>query len=248
MEPPFDGEEAFLLALRRGAPRLESIVLNANRRRWLSVSASPRTGRPRASVHRALAAAGPAEHRALLAFLGGSPTAADRGILRAFMERHAADDAGPAPAPPPAAAVPRSAAMGRHRDLVPIADAANRAFFGGRLGYAIAWNNARGRLRPGQGIRLGGCSVAARRILVHRLLDHPAVPDYFVEFVVHHELCHLAAPPEAPPGSSRRIVHGPRFRALERLFPRYADAKRWEAFDLPRLMAQRLAIPLPPGR
>lgn len=73
-------------------------------------------------------------------------------------------------------------------------------------------------------------------IRIHPVLDHPDVPDWFVAFVLFHEMLHIAIPPEE--GGKRRRVHTPRFRAAERQHPDYGRATAWEQQNIRALIAR----------
>ena len=88
----------------------------------------------------------------------------------------------------------------------------------------IGWGPRR-RSRARRSLQLG-CFVPSSRIVrIHPVLDHGTVPDWFVSFVLYHEILHAAL----PDGTH----HGPPFRARERLHPDYERARAWEAHALP---------------
>jgi predicted metal-dependent hydrolase len=64
---------------------------------------------------------------------------------------------------------------------------------------------------------------AHNAIVVSRAFDHQRVPRYAVEYIVYHEMLHLKHPVKLR--GSRRCVHGPEFRAEEKLFPESERAK-----------------------
>jgi len=73
---------------------------------------------------------------------------------------------------------------------------------------------------------------------VHPALDRKWVPDFFVDFIVYHEMLHQAVPWHNSVG--RRQPHGRVFRARERQFARFEEAVAWEQKNLGRLMDSRL--------
>ena len=118
------------------------------------------------------------------------------------------------------------AAAGRTHDLGPIFLALNRAYFDGAIAADITWGRPgkkHGRSR--RSITLGSFDERARRITIHPVLDEPSVPELCVARVVHHEMVHAKIPPEREGG--RRLVHGPRFRALEAKFVGATEADDW---------------------
>ncbi len=97
---------------------------------------------------------------------------------------------------------------------------------------AITWTQPHAS-RSRHSLRLGCYERAQHLIRLHWVLDRPAVPEYFVRFVVFHELLHAAVGRE--PG--RRCHHGARFRAREREFPEFERARDWERKNVRRLVA-----------
>jgi hypothetical protein len=73
-------------------------------------------------------------------------------------------------------------------------------------------------------------------VRIHPVLDQPLVPEWFVRFILFHELLHAeldtsgaSAGFEAPPATgARRRFHGPEFRRRERAYPDYRRALEWE--------------------
>lgn len=97
----------------------------------------------------------------------------------------------------------------------------------------ITWGkDGRGK----RSIRLGSYEFESRTIRIHPALDAKWVPDFFLEFVVYHELLHAVFPPV--PTSGRRVLHPPEFREREALFPRYEEAMVWEKANINRLLSR----------
>ena len=71
---------------------------------------------------------------------------------------------------------------------------------------------------------LGHYDPAHNAIVVSRIFDHPRVPRYAVEYIVYHEMLHLKHPVRHTSG--RRCFHSSEFRAEEKRFARFAEAKR----------------------
>lgn len=95
----------------------------------------------------------------------------------------------------------------------------------------ITWGRyGRGR----RTIRFGSYDFDRKLIRLHPALDQEWVPPFFVEFIVYHELLHALYPPKQ--ASSRRVVHTPEFRQMEKRFPRYEEAIAWERRNLPRFL------------
>ncbi len=95
----------------------------------------------------------------------------------------------------------------------------------------ITW----GRYGTGtRSIRFGSYDFSQRLIRIHPALDAEWVPDFFVEYVVYHELLHGLFPPDE--SQERRSLHPPEFRAKEKEYPMYEEAIRWENNNIDRLL------------
>ncbi len=95
----------------------------------------------------------------------------------------------------------------------------------------ITW----GRYGTGRrSIRFGSYDFSQRLIRIHPALDANWVPDFFVEYVVYHELLHGLFPPDE--AQERRSLHPPEFRAKEKQYPKYDEAIRWENNNIDRLL------------
>ncbi len=93
--------------------------------------------------------------------------------------------------------------------------------------------------RKGSGkrsIRFGSFDFSQRLIRIHPALDEDWVPDFFVEYVVYHELLHGLFPPDE--SQERRSLHPPEFRRKEKEYPMYEEAIRWENENIERILRQ----------
>lgn len=127
-------------------------------------------------------------------------------------------------------------------DLEAIRDEVSERYFGGRHRVAIGWSRVgrprrRSRRRT---IKLGSWSEDDRTVRIHPALDHPSVPRWVVESVVHHELLHAELDPVVRNG--RRRLHTPEFRRREREFERHDDARRWIDRHLASLLRRRARL------
>lgn len=91
--------------------------------------------------------------------------------------------------------------------------------------------------------RLGHQDPDHGAIVISRIFDDPDVPEYVLDYVVYHELLHIAIPPKRGSGS-KRIVHSAAFRRAERRFPQWQDAEKW----LTRLSRKGRALSRAPRR
>ena len=109
-------------------------------------------------------------------------------------------------------------AQGEVYDLDQIFEELNQRFFHGLLARPrMTWSQSHARRS------LAHYDPAHNAIVVSRAFDHQRVPRYAVEYIVYHEMLHLKHPVKLR--GSRRCVHGPEFRAEEKLFPELERAK-----------------------
>lgn len=126
-------------------------------------------------------------------------------------------------------------ARGLFHDLQRLFDELNAGHFGSAIEARIGWGRLTAR-RNQRSIRMGVYLHEERLIRIHPALDRPEVPEFFVRFVVFHEMLHQAVP-AAHCGDGRRQHHGAEFRARERMYPDYAKAIAWEKANLDLLLA-----------
>lgn len=110
-------------------------------------------------------------------------------------------------------------------DLQKIYNRVNQEYFEGKLSLFITWHGA-ARQRFGKSITFGLYDETMKLIRVHRVLDHPEVPQSVVEFVVYHEMLHHVCRPYVDEKGINR-VHHPLFRAKEKEHHHYGVATEW---------------------
>lgn len=211
---------AALVAAKGGRCRL---IVNANRRRVLSWRT--KEDHFELSVHHLVL---DAPQQVMAVVLGQDGPAWDH-LRNRFRDR-----ATEQPTP-----TPQLNAQGAVHDLAEMFDRVNAELFDGgfEAPSAMGWGEWP-RVRPRRGLRLGSCGGSPPVVRIHPCLDHPTVPDWFVEVVLFHELLHIVHPPRG--SATRRLVHPPEFRARERTHPRFEDARRWETDNISALV-QRCA-------
>ncbi len=124
---------------------------------------------------------------------------------------------------------------GRYFDLQAIFRKLNHKYFRNSLKrYSIVWGRKR-KLPPKEYFVFGTIQEEDRIIRIHPLLDARFVPAWFIEYVIYHEMLHTVVPDEVD-ASGRRCVHTDRFNRLERKFPGYTKAKKWEDENLVRFL------------
>lgn len=114
---------------------------------------------------------------------------------------------------------------GRHHDLEEIYNAINRKYFEGTISASITWG-ARSTKRAAARRTLGSYSYHSNMIRINPALDSKAVPRYYMEFLVYHEMLH--ADIGVKKNNGRRIVHSGEFKKRERAFREYERAVEWE--------------------
>ena len=124
---------------------------------------------------------------------------------------------------------------GRYFDLRAIFEQLNKRHFRGRLrGYNVMWGRQR-KQRPKDYFVFGTIQEEDRLIRINPSLDQPFVPVWFLRYVLYHEMLHSVVPDETI-SKGRRRVHTEKFNRLERSFPSYRRARRWEEENLARFL------------
>ncbi len=115
--------------------------------------------------------------------------------------------------------------LGKCFDLEKIYRLTNESYFQNELKLSITWyGNPDRRLRSQ--INFGLYSFPLKLVKIHRLLDSFDMPEYFVQYVVYHEMLHSVCSPFV----NRRgmtIVHTPEFKQREREFKFFKEAQNW---------------------
>jgi hypothetical protein len=107
-----------------------------------------------------------------------------------------------------------------HYDLAALFGKLNQRYFAGGLRQPqLGWSH-----RSWQS-QLGAFDPALDRIVMNRRLDRPDVPARVVEYVLYHEMLHVKHPGELARCGLR--VHSSAFRAEEKRFAHYEEARRW---------------------
>jgi hypothetical protein len=109
--------------------------------------------------------------------------------------------------------------QGRHFNLEKMFEQLNEEYFSGSLQRPhIGWSTRTWR-------RQFGCyDPGPNQILLNRRMDHPAVPQVAVEYVLYHEMLHVKHPTRR--SGCSLVSHSPEFRAEEKLFPHFTQARK----------------------
>jgi hypothetical protein len=109
-------------------------------------------------------------------------------------------------------------AQGEVHNLEEIFEHLNRAHFGGMMARPeLGWSHIRSRSR------LGHFDPSHNMIMISRIFDDARAPKLALEYVMFHEMLHLHYPVDH--SGSRRCVHTPEFKAHEKQFPSFREAK-----------------------
>jgi predicted metal-dependent hydrolase len=113
-----------------------------------------------------------------------------------------------------------SSARGRFYDLEKMFDRLNRLHFNGAIEKpTLTWSQRRTRRI------LGHHDSVHDTIVISKTLDSADVPEWFVEFILYHEMLHIKHPARLIKG--RRFYHTKAFRAEEERFPYFQQAQDW---------------------
>ena len=115
--------------------------------------------------------------------------------------------------------------QGKCYDLLAIFERLNEEYFDSSLTSIITWGTRSSR-KAVRKRTLGSFSNHTNIIRINPVLDRKTVPEYYIEFVVYHEMLHAAIGIMVKNG--RRSVHTRAFRDRERLFKDYDKAIQWE--------------------
>src|SRR5437763_3843753 len=111
-------------------------------------------------------------------------------------------------------------AHGKVYDLERMFSRLNRRYFDGEIPRPVlTWSRRRARSI------LGHHDAAHETITVSKALDSRDVPEWFVEYILFHEMLHIKHPARIING--RRRYHTPAFRSEEQRFPRYEASQEW---------------------
>lgn len=117
--------------------------------------------------------------------------------------------------------------QGRVYDLEAIYHEVNKKYFDGKLNLKITWYGRTMRSKRPRRITYGLFEDALKLIKIHRILDDPFFPPYFVSYVVYHEMLHAIVPGEMD-ARGNFCVHTRLFKEKEKLFADYKRALAWE--------------------
>jgi SprT-like family len=113
-----------------------------------------------------------------------------------------------------------SSAQGKAYDLDRMFARLNRQYFEGDLEKPLlTWSKRRARSI------LGHHDAVHNTITISKILDSRDVPEWFVEYILYHEMLHIKHPARLING--RRYYHTASFRSDEQRFSRYQASQEW---------------------
>lgn len=112
-----------------------------------------------------------------------------------------------------------------YHDLKTIYNWVNTVYFEGKIDLPITWFGSREK-RVRTRFRFGSYNSRTQIVKVHRMLDHPNVPQYCVAFILYHEILHHVLPPIKISRGKRKIHHRA-FVLKEKEFQEYSLAKEF---------------------
>jgi hypothetical protein len=115
--------------------------------------------------------------------------------------------------------------VGRTYDLQKIYREVNAQYFNNTLDLHITWYGDPVK-RPRSQMTFGLFDPVLKLIKIHRLLDSETVPNFFIAFVIYHEMLHAIHPPYVDEKNTLRI-HNLEFKTQEKCFQQHTEAMTW---------------------
>ncbi|MEX1012761.1 MAG: SprT-like domain-containing protein [Waddliaceae bacterium] len=115
--------------------------------------------------------------------------------------------------------------IGMHHNLKNLFNEINSEYFDNQVVSNVTWFGRKTRA-GGTSATLGLYSHPMKLIKIHRRLDHSFVPEYFVSYVIFHEMLHQVCPTYHD-ALGRHYVHTKEFKRREKQFKYYDEATRW---------------------
>ena len=116
---------------------------------------------------------------------------------------------------------------GKFFNLESLLSSINKEYFEEKAQVKITWFGQPRKLRRKIPTLLGQYNDLLKLIKIHRWLDHKSCPQYFISFVIYHEILHAIYPPYLD-DNKRCHFHDRHFREKEKQFKEYHLAKAWE--------------------
>ena len=110
-------------------------------------------------------------------------------------------------------------------DLAAFYQNLNREYFDKPLNLHITWFGDR-RRKACKRVTFGLYHDPLRLIKVNRMLDSREFPEYFVAYVIYHEMLHYVCPTYVDEKGQKHI-HSKEFKKREKEFKYFQDAQQW---------------------
>jgi predicted SprT family Zn-dependent metalloprotease len=110
-------------------------------------------------------------------------------------------------------------------NLKQIYDDLNREYFNNKLQLGITWFG-KPVMRNKTRVTFGLYHDALKLVKINRVLDSPRFPDYFVAYVIYHEMVHYVCPGYIDEKGVNR-VHSKEFKEMEANFKYLQLAEKW---------------------
>ncbi len=116
---------------------------------------------------------------------------------------------------------------GNFFDLKQMYNHINQEYFNDSLNLSITWfGSSKQRVRKRNRITFGLFHDPLRLIKINRMMDSDHFPDYFVNYVIYHEMLHYTCPSYVDENGNKHI-HSKIFKEKEREFRYYQHAQQW---------------------
>ncbi len=226
-------EDEFKQRLGAMIPCPVKIVLTRNRSSLITVRTRP-DGSFVARVQHAFRAADKKTLKSLAGYIS-RPNKRSLKRIDLFLEEHhylvEAMSRDPSEQPP-------EKARGRRHDLKKALIKVKREYGLHVPGIKICWSSRARKAGPRRSIKFGSFCHATKTIRVHPDLDREEVPEFFVEYIVYHEMLHAVFLPQKG-ATDRREVHTPEFKRFEEKFKYFKEALEFERAFMQRLTGRQ---------
>ncbi len=115
--------------------------------------------------------------------------------------------------------------IGTHHNLINLFEEINHRYFDNEVKCRVTWFGRKSRA-AGSSATLGLYSHPMKLIKIHRRLDQPFVPEYFISYVIYHEMLHQVCPTYHD-ALGRHYVHTKEFKRREKQFEYFHEASQW---------------------
>ena len=122
----------------------------------------------------------------------------------------------------------------RVHSLTKIFAHANDLYFEGKLQLNVRYRAVKNGRVSRESIRFGTYIRSSKTIEIDPRLDHESVPEWFIEFVIYHEMLHHVLGVQR--NADRRVIHGPAFRLREKMHAAHTRAIAWKKANLERVI------------